>query len=260
MDIIKQQIVEFYGDELTAVQLENGDIYVSVRHLCNALGLRRPAQIRRIKDTTLLNKNYLELPIQSSGGMQNTGMIKVELVPIWLSGLRIKAVKPELRERLEQYQEEAARVLWEAFQDGRLTANDGVDEFILSDPDNAAVQAYQMALAITKLARQQLAIEVHLQNQSEILEEHAVRLEQLEASLSEDATISDAQAAQLSQAVKAVALVLGKQTKRNEFPGVYGELYRRYDCSSYKLLKKKDFDSAMAWLNEWKGSLESDTF
>ena len=104
---------------------------------------------------------------------------------------------------------------------------------------------------------------MHLRSQAEALADHEARLEEIESGfgtrledieskLSDDAHISDAQAAQLSQAVKAVALVLGQQTKRNEFPGVYGELYRRYDCSSYKLLLRKDFDDAMHWLNEWK--------
>ncbi|MCP5094319.1 MAG: hypothetical protein GY943_02070 [Chloroflexi bacterium] len=40
--------------------------------------------------------------------------------------------------------------------------------------------------------------------------------------------ITPEQAMQISQAVKAVAHELGKRSKRNEYGGVYGELYRRY--------------------------------
>ena len=35
----RQQIIAFYGDELTAVQMNDGRIFVSIRHLCEALGL-----------------------------------------------------------------------------------------------------------------------------------------------------------------------------------------------------------------------------
>jgi hypothetical protein len=59
------------------------------------------------------------------------------------------------------------------------------------------------------------------------------------------------QASQISQAVKAVAIVYGKQTGRNEFGGVYGEMYRKFGITSYKLLPSKKFDAAMRWLADW---------
>ena len=267
---VEHKTVIFYEDLITAVLVEeNGEqeVYVSIRQMCELLGVAYQGQMRRINDDPVLSKKvkgvnitFTPSPGGRGGGTQVTNCLPLDYLNGWLFGINAKRVKEQVRERLILYQERCYKVLADAFVDGRLTENDGVEALIQADPDNVAVQAYQMAMAIAKLARQQLAIEVHLQNQSEMLTDHEVRLEQLESSLSEDATITDAQAAQLSQAVKAVAILLGQQTKRNEFPGVYGELYRRYDCSSYKLLKKKDFESAMDWLNEWKGSLESDTF
>ena len=64
---------------------------------------------------------------------------------------------------------------------------------------------------------------------------------------------------QISQAVKAVAIVLGKQTKRNEFGAVYGELYRRFEITSYKRLPAARFDEAMGFLTEWHISLTGDS-
>ncbi len=263
-----QKEVVFYEDMITAVSVEEGgkqEVYVSIRQICELLGVSYQGQIRRINDDPVLSKQVKGVNITFTpsggrgGGAQETNCLPLDYLNGWLFGINANRVKKEVRERLILYQERCYKVLAEAFSEGRLT-DDGVEALIEADPDNMAVQAYQMAIAIAKLARQQLAIEVHLQNQTEMLTDHELRLEQLEASLSSDATISDAQAAQLSQAVKAVALVLGQQTKRNEFPGVYGELYRRYNCSSYKLLKRKDFEPAMDWLNEWKASLESDGF
>jgi len=56
--VIEQREVEFYGDELIAVRASDGHIYVSVRHLCDALGLDRTAQVRRIRRQEILNDAY----------------------------------------------------------------------------------------------------------------------------------------------------------------------------------------------------------
>ena len=61
---------------------------------------------------------------------------------------------------------------------------------------------------------------------------------------------------QLSQAVKTVAMKLSKASGRNEYGGVYGELYRKFGITSYKQLPAAKFDEAMSWLNEWRESIE----
>jgi len=71
--------------------------------------------------------------------------------------------------------------------------------------------------------------------------------------------VTPAQASQLSQAVKAVAIALGKKTGRNEFGAIYGELYRRYEITSYKALPARKFEDAMAFLTEWYQSLVTGT-
>lgn len=67
------------------------------------------------------------------------------------------------------------------------------------------------------------------------------------------------QVMQISQSVKAAAHKLGRRSARNEYGGVYGELYRRYGINSYKALPKGKFEDALNWLNEWLQSLVSDT-
>ena len=76
----------------------------------------------------------------------------------------------------------------------------------------------------------------------------------LKARTASGAAVTDVQASQISQAVKAVAVALGKQTGRNEFGACYGELYRKFGTTSYKLVQSSQFDSVMAWLNEGDGS------
>jgi len=251
LTVIEQREVEFYEDRLTAVRAGDGHIYVAVGQMCSALGLTTAPQTRRIKRHAVLNAGYQGITIMvTPGGRQETGMIRADLVPLWLSGIRTNMVKEEIRPKLERFQAEAARVLWEAFQEGRLTTELNLDELVNIDPE--AVQAYHMAQAVVKLARS------HLLLRSEV-EDHSRRLETIEATLGDPGRhVSPDQASQISQAVKAVAIALGRQTKRNEFGAVYGELYRKFGITSYKQLPARRFQEAIDWLAEWHQNLTGD--
>ena len=92
------------------------------------------------------------------------------------------------------------------------------------------------------------------------LADHTERLEEVEATLANpDRFITAAQASRISQAVKAVAMALGKKTNRNEFGGVYGELYRKFEVTSYKEIPARRYREAMDFLNEWYQSLANDS-
>ena len=262
---VEQKLITFYDDELIAVRGDDQQVYVSIRHMCEALGLARQGQVRRIRDHAILSEGYkggnILLPPSlegRGGGEQQAGLLRVDLVPLWLSGVRIKMVKAEIRPKLERFQREAAKVLWEAFQDGRLTADTSFDELLQTDSE--AVQAYKMALAVVKLARNQVLLEARLDRHEKDLVQVGERLEQIEATLgSNERQVTPDQASQISQAVKAVALALGKKTKRNEFGACYGELYRRYGITSYKALPAHKFEDALNFLTEWHQDVTTDT-
>lgn len=242
---VEQRIVTFYDDELIAIRRSDQQIYVAIGQMCDVLGLDRSSQVRRIRNNDVLVDGYqgsvkLTYP---DGGSQRSGVLRVDLIPLWLTGIRLKAVRDEIRPKLKRFQKEAAKVLWEAFQEGRLTA-DPIFEDLLQQ-NTPEVQVYKMLQGMMHLARQQILIQSRL-------DDHEERLETIEATLGDpNQLITPAQASQLSQAVKAVAMAYGKQTGRNEFGGVYGELYRRFEITSYKQLPAKRFDAAIQFLTDW---------
>ncbi len=245
----EQKTVLFYDDELTAVRADS-DIYVSIPQMCGSLGLDTQAQRRRMERHEIMAEGIGVANLATPGGQQDTYVLRVDLIPLWLSGVRVSAVRDELRPKLSRFQREAAKVLWQAFQDGRLTTDPDVDFDALLAQDSPAAQAYQIALAVVRMARQQLLMEARLDTAVSTLDEHGTRLDQLEAAVS-GKHVTEAQASQISQAVKAVALAIGKRTKRNEFGAVYGELYRRFNVSSYKSIPQRRFQEVMDFLNEW---------
>ncbi|MFQ5433672.1 MAG: phage antirepressor N-terminal domain-containing protein, partial [Anaerolineae bacterium] len=198
------------------------------------------------------------------GGAQTTNCLPIDYLNGWLFGINAKRVKDEVRDRLVLYQEKCYRVLADAFREGQLSTDSDLDE-LLQVSESEAAQAYRMLQALVKLARNQVLMESQITEQSRRLDIHdrqlavyAERLEEVESALGDTAHhVTPEQAMQISQAVKAVAHELGKRTKRNEYGGVYGELYRRYGINSYKALPKSKFDDALSWLNDWLQSLIS---
>lgn len=257
---IEQRDVVFYDDTITAVLVEvdaQRVVYVPLRPICDFLGVSWSGQLERINRDPVLSDvvRFVRVTRTNTGGNPNVMAMPLDYLNGWMFGINANRVKEEVRERLIRYQRECYRVLSEAFTDGRLTTDSAFEE-LLTQTDNPAVQAYHIARAIMRLSQNQIVMEARLTGR---IDAHEERLEAIEAQLAPPAhAVSQGQAMQVSQAVKAVAIALGKQTGKNEFGGVYGELYRKFEITSYKLLPAAKFEAAMSWLTEWHQSLTGD--
>ena len=248
LTIIEQRSVNFYADILTAIRADDGNVYASIRQMCTILGIDTQAQRRRIGRHAILADGQGVANLATPSGVQATNVLRVDLIPFWLSGIRAKAVGEAIRPKLELLQKNAARLLWQAFQSGELTADSDVNE-LLQNASPETAETYQIAKAVYQMARRQLVTEARLND-------HEMRLQLLEAR-SGDTTryIDNRQASMISQAVKAIALELGRRSGRNEFGGIYGELYRRYEISDYRALPAVRFAEAIKFLADWYSSL-----
>lgn len=91
--VVEQKEVEFYGDALTAVRTNDGQVYVSMRQMCQALGISRPQrQTDRIKRDEVLNDGLERVPMMGTRGRQQTYALRVDLVPLWLAGIEANRV------------------------------------------------------------------------------------------------------------------------------------------------------------------------
>jgi hypothetical protein len=251
-----QKQVAFYEDVITAVLVkvnEQEKIYIPLRTLCDYLGLAYTGQRDRIRRDPVLSEHIHQVRIlrdEEEGGEQDMMCLDLKFLPGWLFGISVNRIKEELKEKIVRYQREGYDVLWEAFQDGRLNTETNFDELLASD--TPAAQAYKIAAAIMKMARQQLILEGQLETHAIKLIDHEQRLEEIEATLGDTGRfITPDQAMQISQAVKAIAAEIEKKTKRNEYGGIYGQLYREFGVTSYKQLPANKFDHAMEWLTNW---------
>lgn len=269
---VRQKQVTFYHDQIVAVQMEDGTVYVPIRQMCDLLGIGYQGQIDRIRRDPVLQKYEALIELErdeagSKGGAQSTNCLSLRFVPGWLFGITASRVREEVRDKLILYQEQVYEVIWQAFRDEIEVAPvvSPVEGAPLDDLEAIA----QMGLAIYRLARQQRAMEARLENLEDAVwgidDRTRQEIDQLRSTVSalelrlsppRSAKITEQQAAELSQAVKLVALGLGKRTGRNEFGAIYGELYRRFGITSYRNLPANAFQEAMKWLEEWFHSIE----
>ncbi len=283
----EERIIEFYGDEILAVRHGNL-IYVPIRKLCDNLGLNWPGQRQRI------NRDVVLKEVMRSVGITHTDPISeftprtsemlalpLKFVPGWLFGVNADRVKSEIREKLIRYRREAYDALWAAFKHDILSVLD--EEMLPSAQMTLAERALVHAEALYHLARQQVAMERVLAHhgarlatvEDETLRAHerldkagvlvgdqGRRLRRIELTLTGGATVTDDQAAAISEAVKALAFELGKKEADkghdphdprggNPYQRVYSELYRKFRVPSYKALPLESFPAVMKWLTEW---------
>jgi chromosome segregation ATPase len=137
-----------------------------------------------------------------------------------------------------------------------------------------------MGLAIAQLAEQQMALEGRVDNidgtvtvlstrvdnadqrldrtderldrAAQIVGQLQHRLGSIERKLEPGAVITDEQAAELSNRIKAIAESLSQRDpSKNHYQAIFGELYRRFRVSSYKLVPQNRYADVLDFLDDW---------
>lgn len=261
---VREQVVQFYGDDIPVAQTRDGEIYVPLRPLTDFLGLAFGSQTSRVRRDEVLAERVRTVTMARSDG-KRVGMLclPLDLLPGWLFGLQPTRVRPELAEKLRRYRAEAFKVLWQAFKGDVLPAAAPAKEL------SGAALALEIATAVQHMARQQLDMENRLgqvAGRQEVMAQYLKgfirktegRLQNLEVYLNVGATISEAQAAEIALAVKNVGQRLIVQGDKSGYARVYSEMYRRYSISAYRNLPTSRYEEALAWLHQWYQELISE--
>jgi hypothetical protein len=254
---VEQKVVEFYGDELQGVVVMTTPyqrtIFVPLRPLCQYLGITWPSQLNRINRDPVLSKVAKGVFITNTpGGQQSMVCLPLEYLNGWLFGISANRVKEDLRDRVIRYQEECYKVLAAAFQPPVLDPTPTAEQATL-------MQIREMGLAIAQMAEQQMALTTRLDKAAIIVGEHGRRLTSLEQQLAPRQAITDEQAADIAEKVKALAMQLTTQdSSKNHFQSIFAELYRRFRVSSYKVIRQSQYHLVVDFLDEWAGKVRDE--
>src|SRR3954470_3331103 len=96
------EIVEFYGDRITAAETDAGAILVPLRPICESLGLDWSAQSRRLRRDPVLSDAVCSVAITATeaGGQRSMLALPLDVLPGWtVSGLSASRILYTLRIR-----------------------------------------------------------------------------------------------------------------------------------------------------------------
>lgn len=105
---------DFHGDLLFVLE-RDGERWLPIAPICNALGIAPQMQRKRIQNDPILVEGGIVTILPSPGGPQETYCLRLDLVHGWLFTIDESRVKPEVRDRVLLYKRECYRALYEHF-------------------------------------------------------------------------------------------------------------------------------------------------
>lgn len=109
--------VPFYGAELYVVSV-GSEVFTPMRPIIDGMGLTYQGQADKLKSR--FAKGVREIMIPTKGGEQTMLCLALRKLNGWLQTISPNKVKPEIRERVIQYQEECDDVLYEYWTKGEV--------------------------------------------------------------------------------------------------------------------------------------------
>ncbi len=158
--------VSFDGDLLEAIP-QGDDLWVSVRRICDALGIDNASQQTKLKKkpwATIVN-----IPtVGQDNKIREVFCLHVDSVPMWLAGMETGRMKPEVRLKLERYQLQCAKVLKEAFiKPVKLPPHSSLDplDFVVQQAQGMIALASEMKAQSARLGRVEVTLDKLMSNQ-----------------------------------------------------------------------------------------------
>lgn len=242
MSNLETKEIPFYDDTLLGVRDENGEVWLAIKSTCMQLGFnerRAGAQQEKIHNDKILVKGTRNFGFLTKGGKQSTCCLNEKYVPLWLAKISItKKMEeeiPNVVEKLERYQLEAANVLHNAFYE--------------TEEQKAALHES------LGLEGRFADVEGKL---TEVTNQLVVQTEELHQVM-DYMTINTTQQGKLQAYVKdRVRALLGgahsemyKKNSRKYFSNLWGNFKDTFACSSYKDLNPKRFEEALEFVAGW---------
>jgi len=252
--------VNFYGDNL-AIAVVNNEAFVALRPIAEYLGLAWGSQRNRLQRDDVLARHSSTIKMTGADGRQREMLcLQLEYLPGWLFGITPSKARPDLAPKLTRYREECFLVLWRAFQDELPQSRENTPAAPMS-----LVHARDLALAVAHMAEQQIELQSKVDAVNTRVDRAAVvvgdiqrRLSAVERKVTPTEAIADEQATDISNQVKALAeLLTQKNPSKNHYQSIFGEIYRRFRVSSYKLIRQDQYQSVLSFLEDWRKAAES---
>lgn len=252
LEIIREFPFEFYRETYRAYLGTDRNMYLRIADISESMGLDYPGQLRRIKNSLPLSRKltYLEVDTvyQDTVRKRAVAHMNIEGLTYWLATIDTSRVKPEIRERIEQYQIDFVDTVWALYR------SDIVSDVILAELD-AYKSPVQRELS-EALDQVRGAI-----NRIAAIEDRLVRIEGF---VSDVAVVNAQQQRQLQNMIEAVAEALFESKKKKMpktqcFAICYNEFKDTFQIPIYSMLPESRMEDAINYLAKRYGHFKPGT-
>ena len=168
------KVIKFNNDEVLTT-LENGKIYVSVKHICKNLGMNKSQsdhQIQKLRNDHTLKQGCLKIQAGVFDPDNSTLGIELEFLTIWLVKINPARFNEELKQKLLDYQLHCKDILADEFFGKREMVLPGKDDTKvnphLNDIDDRTVIIRGIEAELTKLYDELVYHYNWIKNRSEV--------------------------------------------------------------------------------------------
>lgn len=242
--------VDVMGDFITAAKDHDGNVWVGVRWVCDALEMTEGQMKRQIKnikkDMVFGEGGSNQIPLPTGQGTQEVFCIRNDFIPLWLAKISItqktKEERPKFSKKLLEYQLKAKDILAAAFLPKQDSTGDVQGQIKLLA--QGTTELYQKVDEVTEDVK---SVKKELQDFKETL-----------PLMPEDAD-------EISDSVKkrGVEILGGKQSpayndkclRMKLYVNFYSNLKYNFNVRSYKAIKRNQKAQALQIIAEYKPPL-----
>jgi hypothetical protein len=249
----EQLPVTAFGSVVLAVRHPDGTIYLSIRDLCDIIGISRSSQMRRLRAHTDLNQGLALFQVRTSGGPQTQDFLALEKVPAWLLSVSTARSPVEVRDRLSYLQSYLVREVYAAF--ARLVG--------LSEQSSRQIEDLgelsRIDIAVGALAERQAQIEQSQDRAREAWRDLARQVRELTdrlAALEQESSgaISRGQCGHIYQIVQAWGAAKAAQETRLSrsaaYMSVWATLKTRFRVARYEDLPAARYEECVRFIKD----------
>ena len=244
-ELTETLVVTFFETPVLAARVHDGTILLSIRDLCDATGLRRYSQVRRINADPDLRDGMQTLRVMTPGGPQEQEFLILEFVPAWISTVNRSRATPIVQERLRYLRLFSIRQVYDA-----IARAAGLPEGPSRNIEDLR-DLRRFDDAVQGIAERQQALEQSQEKARQAWKDHEDRLRRLEAQLTQTGTITKTQRGHIYQLVQIWAQA---RVDREQLPfgmaiaGCWAVLKKRYDVAKYEHLPATEYNSCIDFI------------
>lgn len=244
-DPIERQVVTFFEHPCQVVRLRDGMIYISLADLCDAVGLNRRAQLRRIRADQDLRDGVVAFRVPTAGGMQEVPFLILEFVPSWITSVDRARAQPAVQERLRYLRLFSIREVYAAISRAAGLPEGGgraIEDLNDLQRFDAAMQG---------IAERQQALEQSQERARQAWKDHEDRLRRIESLLGSTEVLSTGQRGHIHQLVQiwAQARIDREGTAPGiAFAAIWSAIKTRYNVAKYEHIPARQYADCITFI------------